>query len=377
MLKTFGVSVSPIGAWLPQEIVFPARSGDSQSLWSVGVSADGREVTGPLRRLTAGTGLDQSPSIASGSQERQVYFASLEERLNLYRLPIAANEGRATGELQPLTDAAARDFWPSVSADGRSLVFASDRQSSLGAWLKNRDSLQEIPLGAVVRGYVNVSPDGQRVIYRTNVQDKSRYAVRPVGGGAAQEITVDFYYLWDWPAATLLITGGEGDDRNQLHAFDLAAGKLRPLLTGTTGEFYGHGRISPDGRWMSAMEWTTAGRSRIIVFPFRETPAQPAEFVVVSDEDSVAEENAWSPDGQFLYFVSEKDGSRCVWVRRLDPHTKQPMGPLTAIVHLHGSRRSMVSTGPSPARLALGPNELIFSLQLRRGNIWKVTLRER
>ena len=124
------------------------------------------------------------------------------------------------------------------------------------------------------------------------------------------------------------------------------------------------------------MEWTSAGRARIIVFPFRDTPVPAAEWVVVTDEDSVAEESEGSPDGQLLYYVSERDGSRCLWVRRLDPRTRKPLGPPTAVLHLHGSRRSMISTSSGPARFAIGRNELIFSMQLQRGNIWKVALKE-
>jgi hypothetical protein len=89
----------------------------------------------------------------------------------------------------------------------------------------------------------------------------------------------------------------------------------------------------------------------------------------------VAEENAWSPNGQLLYFASERDGNRCLWVRRLDARTKHPVGPPTAVLHLHGSRRSMISTALWPARFALGRNDLIFSMQLQRGNIWTVTLK--
>ncbi|MGH9442439.1 MAG: protein kinase domain-containing protein [Thermoanaerobaculia bacterium] len=372
ILKRAGITSGTLDAWLPGEIFFSAESGDSSSIWSVGVAADGHRVTGPLRRLTVGTGLDQSPTIASGATGRQLYFASLERRANLYRLPITANSGLASGDPQPLTDDAARDEWPSLSADGKLLLFASNRQSSRGAWLMNLENRQEVPLGAVDSKLVNISPDGQNLVYKTDVSGKSRFVVRPVGGGTAQPIEPDLDWVWDWPRASFLITGGVGADSNRLYACDLATGKLRPLLTGASSRLYGHGRLSPDGRWMSAMEWPSAGRSRIIVFPFRNTPVPPSEWVVVTDEDSVAEENAWSPDGNLLYYVSERDGSRCVWVRRLDPATKNPLGPPTAVLHLHGSRRSMISTADGPARFVLGRDELIFSMQMKRGNIWKI-----
>jgi Tol biopolymer transport system component len=375
VLKAAGLPVSPPSAWASGEIVFSAPSGDSESLWSVGVSSDGRHVAGPVRRLTAGTGLDGSPAIAPGPGGRELYFASLDRRANLARVPVGAGGTAPAGDVKLLTDAAARDEWPSVSADGKTLVFLSNRRSSRAAWLKSLESGEELPLlGA--RGRANVSPDGRSFAYATEVEGRRALAVRPVGGGEARSFPLDVRLVWDWPVPSLLVTGGPGGDNGKLHALDLDSGKLRPLLGGATGQYYGHGRLSPDGRWMSAMEWTSAGRSRLIVFPFRDAPVPPSDWVVVSEEDSVAEENAWSPDGRLLYYVSERDGSRCLWVRPFDPRTGRPAGPSSAFLHLHGSRRSIISTASTAARLAFGKGELIFSMELQRGNVWKLSLKE-
>ena len=34
----------------------------------------------------------------------------------------------------------------------------------------------------------------------------------------------------------------------------------------------------------------------------------------------------WSPDGNLLYFLSERDGFRCIWGQKLDPASKRPLG---------------------------------------------------
>ena len=67
---------------------------------------------------------------------------------------------------------------------------------------------------------------------------------------------------------------------------------------------------------MSLMDWMAADRARVIVVPFDGvTPATPAQAIAISDEGTVAEENAWSPDGSTIYFVSEVDGYRCVYTQ--------------------------------------------------------------
>ena len=61
-----------------------------------------------------------------------LYFASLDRRANLARVPVGPGGTAPAGDVQLLTDAAARDEWPSVSADGKTVVFLSDRRSSRG-----------------------------------------------------------------------------------------------------------------------------------------------------------------------------------------------------------------------------------------------------
>ncbi len=72
---------------------------------------------------------------------------------------------QSAASLERVTDAAASDIWPSVSADGRTLVFASNRSSDWGAWSRDLASGRETPLTGTGGGMATVSPDGQRVSY--------------------------------------------------------------------------------------------------------------------------------------------------------------------------------------------------------------------
>ena len=150
-------------AWMNGEILFSATTGDVSSLWSIALSSDGRTVTGLPRRLTAGVGTDGEPSVARGANDRTVYYANKDERANVYRLPLSGSPSAAS--LERVTDAAASDLWPSVSADGRTLVFASNRSSDWGAWSRDLASGRETPLTSTGGGMATVSPDGQRVSY--------------------------------------------------------------------------------------------------------------------------------------------------------------------------------------------------------------------
>ena len=79
----------------------------------------------------------------------------------------------------------------------------------------------------------------------------------------------------------------------------------------------------------------------------------------------------WSPDGNMLYFLSERDSFRCIWAQRLDPVTKRPTGDAFAVRHFHTSRRSLTTIGdPVNLGLSVAIDKLIFSMVERTGNIW-------
>jgi hypothetical protein len=76
-----------------------------------------------------------------------------------------------------------------------------------------------------------------------------------------------------------------------------------------------------------------------------------------------------------LYFLSERDGFRCIWAQRLHSSTKQPLGPLLPVYHFHSPRRSLLNVGDSGVvGLGVARDKLVFTLGERTGNIWMATM---
>jgi hypothetical protein len=73
----------------------------------------------------------------------------------------------------------------------------------------------------------------------------------------------------------------------------------------------------------------------------------------------------WFPDGTAVYGVSGLDGFNCLWVQRLDPATKRPVGDPVAIFHSHSARHTIAH-----ARVARTPEGLVFGRTEQTGNIW-------
>jgi hypothetical protein len=79
----------------------------------------------------------------------------------------------------------------------------------------------------------------------------------------------------------------------------------------------------------------------------------------------------WSPDGNTIYYISNRDKFRCIWGRRLNPATKEPVGEAFPVYHSHGAHLSMLGLPDTGAvGLALARDKIVFAQAERAGNLW-------
>jgi WD40-like Beta Propeller Repeat len=94
-------------------------------------------------------------------------------------------------------------------------------------------------------------------------------------------------------------------------------------------------------------------------------------LLVATDGSGMDSWPFWSPDGRLLYFLSERDGSRCVLAQPLDHATKQPVGLPISVLHIHSARRSLLtSRSAGEMGMSLTRDALVFSMREITGNIW-------
>jgi Tol biopolymer transport system component len=364
-----------------KDLLFSARQGDTTVLWQIAFSSASGKVEGEARRITSGTEDALQPS----SSRDLVVFSSQTVSVNIWTLPVDVASGKVTGELQRLTDGVAFQAYPSVSADGKKLAFVSARSGQWNVWLKDLETGQEFPLThSAVRQYQpKITPDGSRVVYwQWDGQKSGSFTVDARGGvpekllescGPPTHISPD--------GAKVLLETFTCVPSGLILA-DLAGGKQTHFIVADKSREHiaYSGRFSPDQRWV-AFHCAVTGTAlrRLYVAPVKEfaSPIPEREWIPISEE-GINREAAWSPSGHLVYYLSDRDGFRCVWAQRLDLSTGKPAGPATAVQHFHAAGRSILGVGGSAGAVGLTVlrDRLVLALGDRRGNIWALKVED-
>src|SRR5262249_35657597 len=145
----------------------------------------------------------------------------------------------------------------------------------------------------------------------------------------------------------------------RISLLDLGSKRRTPVLTHSEYILW-NARFSPDDQWIS-FNATTPGHSRVFVVPFHNAGLIPeSEWIAISDT-AWDDRPRWSPEGNFLYFLSERDHFRCVWAQPLDAG-KHPAGPAIPVFHAHDARRSLGNFGIGDLGISVARDKIVFNM---------------
>ncbi|MDP2915103.1 MAG: protein kinase [Candidatus Aminicenantes bacterium] len=359
--------IAPVWETRGGSLIFSARSGDSRNLWRIGISTKTWTVTGVPERLTSSSAIEENPSVALAADGTvKIAFTSSSENTDIWSLPLDADTGKVTGELRQLTRDSAADFHPSLSADGRKMVFVSARSGNQEIWIKDLGTGEDAALTAS-RGdkyRPRFSPDATKVSFGTGTHrdNKGGIYLMPATGGLAEMICEDCGQATGWSPDGRYLIGNSVYGR--LFLVEVASRRRIDFLA-LSGRWFSGGTFSPDGRWITFQELSPPRRECIA--PFQgETPAPESAWISV-----LSELNYWSPDGTLVYGVSDHGGFNCIWAQRVDRATKRPVGSPLPIFHSHGARLTL------GLWISLGREKMVFDMAERTGNIWTAQFKDR
>jgi eukaryotic-like serine/threonine-protein kinase len=354
--------------WLTDNRLIFTRSGtEGTSIWQVPLDAAGK-LAGPPAQVVAGLPIAMHPAI--GPEGRLVY-ATAQERVNIWTLPIDAR-GELAAEPKPkrITEGSSIDGAPSVSADGKRMAFVSNREGRDQIWMSNVEEGRSLPVtdNDSRKIFPILDATAARLAYAQ--AEGSSYAIYTIdpGGGRPTRVCEGCGLPRSWVPGSDLILYQTGQP-SAFWTVDPKTGEKRPFAAALDHGLYSP-RFSFDGKWLVFHERLHPDSTRIHIAPYRNgTLAPRAEWIDVTSGTFEDDKPRWSPADDRIYFLSRRDGFRCLWSQRLDPATKQPSGDPAPLKHFHEARLGMMQTRFDQFELSVATGRLFLTLAERTGNI--------
>ena len=372
VLDPYESSLSVPDAWTAgRRILFSTRLGDSTNIWGIEIARGGSRLVGGPERLTFGTGVEDSPSI-SGTR---LVFATSASRVELWSLPAKVNEGLVNGKIEKITQNAGWNYFPSLSTDGKRMVFQSDRNGVLGTWFRDLETGKEIDLSlSPHRGpsLPFLSANGSMAVYPAADEN---YRVALYGVTIAKDYTIgaprrlcdDCDVPWTWSPDGSKVLYSLDPAPHEVHVLNTLTGERHEILR--SANVMVRFRWSPDGRWI-AFQTRRGPLSRLFVAPYRESSVpQEQEWIPATDGRQADLFPDWSPSGALLYYYSDRDGNTCLWAQPFDRATGRPKGSAFAVEHFHDARQSLRMPQPYLG-VALSQNRIVLNANETTGSIW-------
>src|SRR5581483_195754 len=134
------------------------------------------------QRLTLGPGQQAHPRWSADA--RRMVFEADDLEFNISLQPLDQRNGEARGDLQPLTEGAAKKLSPSVTWDGAKIAYVSREADHWSLMVHDRTSqVDQMLLSSPERPMPRISGDGPTVVYSTLGFDLLSV---PASGGVTQ-----------------------------------------------------------------------------------------------------------------------------------------------------------------------------------------------
>jgi Tol biopolymer transport system component len=355
--------------WTGDAVIFSARKRGRAGLWEMPLSRDG-QAKEPVTRLTGGgTSDDISPWL---SPSGTLTVASTINDVNVWRVPLGTADTAVQADPIRITSGDGTDQDPSVSSDGRTLVFKRRIGATWKTTVHWTDSGEETVPYIPENADAVVSGDGSAVAYSARLNGAESIFVLPLGGSTPKRVCDNCGRIVDWSKNGVRLFY---NDHGRLAMRDLTSSRTIDLLPKLKTIIVNEARFSPDGRWVAFTVTSAENTSHIEVADL--TQGDELHPFAITDGRYRDRHPAWSTDGNTLFMYSDRDGFDCVWRVDLKPQTKGPAQEPQPVAHLHKARLTPRLLVPTAWRIAVGGRSLFLNLGEMNGNIFKGTLNAR
>ena len=325
-------------------------------------------ITGPAEAITTGAGMKLNPVVMA---DGRVFFSELTVAMNAWTAAARADEAAVTGRPEKLTQDIMQNFGPAISRDGRVAAysaFGGAQTAKFEVRVKDLRTGEEkrSPVQAVnVNQFTRLSPDGSLLAYVETIEGKRKTVMVSPGAAAGRELCEDCVVLGFSPDDRFALLQGKP---GELETMELGTGQ-RSVAMSSGKDIVEDAALSPDAKWLAWLAGEPDGRAAIRIVPFEGRRASSKAPVSVVEADHYLGSPAWSPNGRWLYYLSEKNGRCSLFVRELDLRTKNPIGEEREVFTSVESRL-MLNFPKGNGSIGVAKDRIVFEGTTMTGNIY-------
>ncbi|MFL6262433.1 MAG: protein kinase domain-containing protein [Thermoanaerobaculia bacterium] len=264
--------------------------------------------------------------------------------------------------IRQLTDLEGRESFPSLSPDGGSLLYVKAEDGNADIYLKRVGGGNELnltrdsPAADIQPAF---SPDGQQIAFRSDREESGLFVMGATGESARRLSDGGYNPSWS-PDGRRIVFATEGianpqerRQNSQLWIVDVGTGKKRLLSPGDAVQ----PSWSPHGQRIAYWGIPT-GKGRRVLWT---VPVEGGSPVPVVDDEHVNWDPVWSPDGRYLYYVSDRSGSMNLWRVPIDEASGKVLG----------EPRAITTSSQSLGLLSLSRDgrQLVYATDERKSNL--------
>jgi Tol biopolymer transport system component len=358
---------SPPGLWLASgDILFTEKN----RLWTVDLAG------GKPRRLTTSQQDERSP--AEGP-DGTIIYASIDENIDVYTIPLDADRAVAKGAPVQITSDPSIDQRPSLSLDGKRIAWETSRGGNFEVWVKDLVSGEEraVTSGPLREHMPALSRDGAKLLYDAHDGETVTVFESGFNGGEPRRIVEENVGQgsFQWTASGKQALYFHREPPGTVGLLNLESKQRTLLLRHTKFNLsLADARLSPDGRWIAFPVPYAPHRSRLAVAPVTGSLIEDErQWTYLTPEAWNASQPEWSPNGRWLYFLSDQTGALAVHALPLSPSKTARSGP-KLVVDFSNTGLTIAEMRPRDIGLAIAKDKLALGAAAHSGKLWSLRL---
>ncbi|CAN5733898.1 hypothetical protein BH24ACI5_BH24ACI5_27360 [soil metagenome] len=279
----------------------------------------------------------------------------------------ADDDAIAAATFTQLTHEAGQELFPSLSPDGRTVVYASAVGGNMDIYLQRVGGENAVNLtegSTADESQPAFSPDGERIAFRSEREGGGLFIMGATGEAVRRITRLGYHPAWSPDGRQLLYVTQNVTDpalrftTSQLWVVSVDGGEAQMLSEGDAVQ----PAWSPNKHRIAYWGRTAnAGTGEIWTIP-----AGGGAPIAVTNDASLDWNPVWAPDGRHLYFSSTRGGSMNLWRVRVDEASGKVLGRAVPVTTGGGAAHQHVTVAQDGRRIA-------YVARIESMNVQKVT----